>query len=272
MNLNVLAGSGFGKSYITQVLIERNISEYDRLIILDYCDEYRGLCSKEHGPAPANHWMAGPKERDDWGPAEYASLLDQNPVLDLARHQNWLTNDDWRAMCADAIRGARSLNGSLLVVVDEAHFVARQQGSYPDEIEQVATTGRGSGVSAMWVSQRPAALDEQVIGNSTARFVGGFNTGTDMGKLSDVVDYPTAVHKTNTGEVPDLPEELHTPEGEPLAVRKWTETTEDGDRKVTESEFIYSDDDGKLARKNSNDYDPDCAHVGAAGKAIDVGV
>lgn len=271
MNLDVLAGSGFGKSFITQTLVERNVERYDYVLILDYCDEYRGLCSKDHGPAPASHWIAGPRELDEWAPAEYGALLAENPVLDLARHQNATTNEDWREICRDAITGARALEGSLLVVIDEAHFVAPQSGGYPEEIEQVATTGRGSKVSAMWVSQRPAALDEQVIGNSTARFAGGFNSGNDMGKLADVVDYPTAVHKTNTGEVPGLPPALHTPESEPLAVRKWTEITEDGDEKVTGSEWIYSDDSGALARKHSDDYEPTCAHVGAAGKAIDVG-
>jgi hypothetical protein len=86
------------------------------------------------------------------------------------------------------------------------------------------------------------------------------------------VDYPTAVHNTNAGRVPGLPEELHTDDGEPLAVRKWTETTPDGEKRTTASEWIYSDDDGKLARKHSDDYDPVCDHVGAAGKDIDVGV
>ncbi|WP_255198016.1 hypothetical protein [Halorarius litoreus] len=271
MNLNVLAGSGFGKSWITQVLIELNLDVYDRVLVLDYCDEYRGLCSNEHGPAPANHWIAGPKERDEWGPAHYAALLEENPVLDLARHQEAITNEDWREMCADAITGARSTDGSLLIVIDEAHFVAPQRVGYPDEIERVATTGRGSKVSAMWVSQRPAALDEQVIGNSTARFAGGFNSGTDMGKLADVVNYPTDVHKTNTGRVPGLPEALHTDDGEPLAVRKWEDVDEAGNRRVTASEWIYSDDSGALDRKHSSQYDPACEHVGAAGKDIRVG-
>lgn len=272
MNLTLLAGSGYGKSYLAQCLIERNIENYDQVLILDYCDEFRGLCSPEYGPAPADHWIAGPRELESWGSEHYAALLRENPVLDLARHQDRVTNEEWREIAAAAIRGARSLEGSVLVVIDEAHFVAPQSGSFPDPIQQLVTTGRGAGVSAMWISQRPARLDEDVIGNATARFLGGFNSNNDFSKISGVVEYPVDVHKTNTGRVPGLPEDLHTPEGEPLAVRKETATNEDGDEWVTFSEWIYSDDGGTLARKASDEYSPACDHVGAEGKAIDVGV
>jgi len=79
MNLSVLAASGYGKSYITQAIAERNTERYDHVVLLDYKDEYRGLCSKDHGPAPFKNWMAGPVELQV-GPGKWAEMkLDGRP-------------------------------------------------------------------------------------------------------------------------------------------------------------------------------------------------
>lgn len=260
------AQSGWGKSYLLQAIIERNLSKFHAVLILDYKDEYRGLCSKNHGPAPFKHWLAGPRERDHFGVTEWKTMLNANPKLVVAR--SGIPEDEWReAVCDPAIRAARQ-QGRILVVVDEAHFVAPQVGKLLDGIKGLATTGRGEKASSMWVTQQPSELDETVIGNTTAKFLGGFNTDSDIKKVAGSAGYPAQVHNITGDRVSGLPEELLTPDGEPQVVRKWTDETGE---QVTGSEWIYSNDTGELRRINSStDYDPQCEHVGSSGIAIEV--
>ena len=256
------AQSGWGKSYLLQCVVEKNLEKYARVLLLDYKDEYRGLVSKAHGPGPCRHWLAGPHEHRRFGVDEWTAMLQANPKLVVAR--SGLQPPAWREVCDRAIRAARAL-GDVLVVIDEAHFVAPQQGSVPDGVLGLSTTGRGEGASSAFVTQRPARLSKDVVGNCTARFLGGFSVGNDLSAISGVVEYPVDLHKSGGHPVAGVPDALRV-DGEGLSVRKWSE----GDR-VTGSEWIYSNSDGEVRRINSSDaYSPACEHVGASGKAIEV--
>lgn len=271
MNLSVLASSGYGKSYITQAISERNVERYDHVVVLDYKDEYRGLCSKDHGPAPFKHWMAGPVEQQI-GAAKWAEMIETNGHVVIARHPSEIDNEDWREIAAGIVTACRHhVTGSTLIVLDEAHFLAPQSGSYPEPIKGLATTGRGEGNSAAWVTQRTAEIDKTILGASTARFVGGFNGRNDIKPFREVVDYPAEAHVTGGHEVAGLPEELHVDEG-PISVRKWTDI-KNGEKIVTNSEWIYSDDSGEHKRLQSAEaFAPNCDHVGASGMEIDLGI
>lgn len=105
-------------------------------------------------------------------------------------------------------------------VIDEAHSIAPQQGAYPDPIKGLATTGRGEGNSAMWITQRPAEIDKTVLESSTARFVGGFTDRNDLDQFGDIVEHPADVHVVGGHEVPTLPDELHAPDAGAISVSK----------------------------------------------------
>jgi hypothetical protein len=274
MNLVFLAASGHGKSYGAQAVAELNIGDYDHVVVLDREDEFRGLCSKQCGPAPCKHWLAGTRECDRFGPDAWGQLIEQNGDVVIGRLKSDLDGEDWRGIVADVVQAGRHrVEGTCLFVIDEAHFVAPQGPAYPEPIKGLATTGRGEGNSAMWITQRPAEFDATVLGNSTARFVGGFTDSNDIGQFRDIVPYPADVHVVGGHEVPGLPEELHAPDAGAESVRKWTETTATGDERVRDSEWIYSDDDGTQRRlRSAQHWDPECEHVGASGKRIDVGL
>ena len=136
LNLLLAAQSGWGKSFKAQHVTGKNLPEYDHVLVLDYCDEYRGLVKE----GLASWWIAGPRERA-WSASTWHDFVAANQKVVLARHDR-MTTDDWQAVCAAAIQGARRL-GDVLIVVDEAHFVAPQVGGVPDPITGLATTGRG---------------------------------------------------------------------------------------------------------------------------------
>lgn len=186
----------------------------------------------------------------------------ENPQLVLAR--NGLDADRWRAVCAEIVAAIRDLDLSVLVVIDEAHFVAPQDAKLLEPIKGLATTGRGEQVSVIWVTQRLAELDSTVISQCTAWLLGGFTSDADLNKLKEPLEYAVQAHKVGGQHVPGLPEALHAPDEGAISVRKFTD---DADH-VVGSEWIYSDDSGTMERKDTSDLQMRSEHVGAQGKRI----
>jgi hypothetical protein len=248
--------SGWGKSWTCQWWTEDNAPDYEYLLVLDYKDEYRGLVKA----GLANWGIAGPDEvgvgADAWREA-----LERNKRLVLTRHR--LRTEQWREVCAETIRAARSLEGSVLIVIDEAHFVAPQSGKFPDVIEGLATTGRGERVSSLWVSQRLAKVDEDIISQMMVYLLGGFTSDADQDKIAGVVEYPVAVHNPQVSQVSRLPEELHADDG-PVPVRKFT----DRSGSTVGSEWVYSTDKGEFRRIDTRDLSMDSTHYGPEGESL----
>jgi hypothetical protein len=279
MNLLLAAKSGWGKSFLTQHTIEQNIEHYDKVLVLDFKDEYRGLVSKRHGPGHFRYWKAGPKERDHFTPEHYHELLRKNPRLVLAR-ENGMNTDTWcNDVCAVAVSAARSAEGAVLVVIDEAHFVAPQSGKIPDSIKGLATTGRGEGVSATWVSQRLTEVEETVLAQCEARFLGGFGSDADLSKVSGVLEYPDELHKAGgSGIDAALADGLgfdvdgsRVEDGRFISVRRFVDDPTRDDPDTIGSEWVYSDDDGKAKLVDSRELELDSDHLGKQGNTIRVG-
>jgi len=269
--LGFVATSGWGKSYGSQSVIEVNLDPYQYVVVLDYKDEFRGLCSKECGPAPCKHWIAGPRELEYFEPAHWRELVRQNGQIVIARHQEEITTAEWREICDRIAAGVRTM-GNVLVVIDEGHSVAPQNKKVPEEIGMLATTGRGEGASSMWITQRPAKLDEDIRGLWNAQFIGGVSNDSDMKKLRAELDYNADVHNPGGHRVDRLREALHTEDG-PISLRKKTTVDDQGNERVRNSEWVYSDEDGALQRAWSNDiWDPECDHVGSSGNRIRTGI
>lgn len=276
MHLLLAAASGWGKGYLAQILTYRNMTgdRYDAVVVLDTSNEFRGLCSEEHGPAPATHWTVTDTERQKLDRNDWREMIAANRNLVLER--GVAKGEDWREAAAEIIMGARLSNLDVLVVIDEGHGVAPQQGAYPDEIHDLATDGRtegGSATSSMWLTQRLAQIDKDVSGNCNGRFIGGFEDAGTLSSISDVLPYPKELHSSGGQEVhANLSEDLCAADGRKISVRKWTDPDENGEPQTVNSEWIYSDETGKVERKESNDYEAACDHVGASGKRIDVGI
>ena len=257
MNLLLAAMTGWGKSYTAQAWIEENLDDYDRVIVLDYKQEYGGLLEAFD---PLKRVIVGPNEVGKsvkW----WYGVLKANRGLVLPRYQ--LKPADWRDVVGTIVSAARAFDGSVLVAIDEAQVVAPQQGGYPEPVKLLATTGRGELTSSMWITQRLAELDETIVTQCTARLVGGFGVRSDRQKIGRAVGYPPDVHNPDAGQVHDLPESLHAEEGA-LPVRKFT----DGGGDVYGSEWIYSDDQGERRRYDTRNLQMYSEHIGPQGKTI----
>lgn len=255
MHLLFAAMSGHGKSYHSQAWFEANADEYDHVVILDYSDEFRGLVKE----GPLSHWIVGQQERG-WSVEAWKQVISDNPKIVLARH---LKRDEWREVAAKVSQACSMLAGppSVLVGVDEAHFVAPQDAKAPEPVLELATTGRGDNLSSVWVTQRLAKLDKTVPSECDAWMLGAFRSEADLSQIP--LEYPTAVHVKGEREIPGLPDVLHAPDAGPVPLRKFTE-----DGKTVGSEWVYSDDTGDLERIDTRDVHMTATHYGRQGKPL----
>lgn len=251
------AKSGWGKSWLAQLYIEANLGSVDYVVVLDFCDEYRGLAK-----AGLMKWM-GVGDREAQVVADgWRELLESNGKLILARQG--LRTEEWQAIATEVAEAARSLDGTVLIVMDEVHFLAPQSGKTPAEIEGVATTGRGEGVSSLWITQRLAKLDETVIAQMMLFVLGGFRSSADRDKIEGYIEYNVDVHDVTKRHVKRLPDELEV-DGEGIAVRK----LEDDEGNTLGSEWVRSDDAGHVERVDTREKSMQSTHYGSEGHTLE---
>lgn len=252
MNLALAAQSGWGKSAKGQQVMEANIPDYDRVVVLDFKDEYRGLCKADM----AKYWVAGSNELA-WGSEQWEQFLNANEKVVLARRDT-MEVEDWQALCDTVVGVARRLSGSVLIVIDEAHFVVPQVGATPSNLKGLATTGRGEKASSIWITQRLAEVEETVLAQCQARLLGGFESDADLSKVGKLTEYPDELHNPQAGRLssmidPALADDgaqiKETKDGDEVAVNVHALRVfenEDGD--TIGSEWIYSDNSGDRDR------------------------
>ncbi|MGB9987311.1 ATP-binding protein [Salarchaeum japonicum] len=250
------AKTGWGKSWFCQVYTEANLQSVEYAVVLDYKDEYRGLAKSGFA-----RWMGVGDHEATLDASAWTTALEDNRKLILARAG--LRSETWQEVAANVVRAAREIDGTALVVIDEAHFVAPQRGGFPEEVEGLATTGRGEGVSSLWVTQRPAKLDETILAQMDRTVLGGFKSDADLDKISGYIEYPKEFHNANTRRVSGpVPDDLRV-DGEPLALRRFTD---DADHTVG-SEWIRSDD-GDFERVDTRDKSMQSTHYGPEGHKL----
>lgn len=271
MHLAVASATGTGKSYTGQAVIEFNIKEsgefvdaeqdLDGLVVLDYCDEFRGLVKA----GMAKHWLVGEKELQ-WSAEQWAAFIESNPYIVLGRRD--LSDEQWRDVCDTIVAGLRQLSLDVLVAVDEAHTVAPQDQKLKPNIRWLAQTGRKDGKSAIWITQKLSEIDKVILSQATAWLIGGFREENDLKKLSGVLDYDEKLHKLGGVSVPSVQgrDELLAPGGEARSVR----VHEDDQGNTIGMEFVYSDRSGTLARLNTQDWNPTAPHYAAQGNKISI--
>jgi len=248
----IAAQSGWGKSWVTQQRIESNIESFDAVVVLDYCDEYRGLA--KDGLAK---WFGIGREEAALSVDGWRLLMEQHGAVVAARAVGAAT---WREdVAATVAQAAFEFDGDVLIVVDEAHFVARMRKTTPKAVEELATTGRGAGVATIWITQRLAKLDATVSSQCDRKMLGGFISGNDIDRVDDIVQYPGKVHNPQLDTVRGLPDELLDDDGQPTTLSH----TDPG------SEWIYSTRSGEYDRIDSSRLTMDSTHYGPEGSTLD---
>ncbi|WP_256299922.1 hypothetical protein [Haloarchaeobius salinus] len=254
MNLAFAAVTGWGKTYVSHSYIEENADDYDVTVVLDYKDEYSGLVESGYLKR-----MTAPSGTENVTPEQWRDIVAGEKGLQVVRAG--LTDEQWQELLANLILALEAMDISVFLVLDEAHRFAPQRGNYPDVIDTLATTYHGDGFGVVWLFQRFAKIDKDVLSCCTASMLGGFRSTQDIEQL-DTVEYPTDVHKKDRDRVPGLPDELCV-DGEPLALQRFT----DDEGHTVGSEWIYTDGE-TLERLDSRDFEMESEHYGSDRKRI----
>jgi len=247
----IAAQSGWGKSWVTQQRIESNIDSFDAVVVLDYCDEYRGLAK-----AGLAKWLGVGQQEATLSVDGWRRLMDEHGAIVAARAVGAAT---WREdVAATVAQAAFEYDGDVLIVVDEAHFVARMRKATPKPVEELATTGRGAGVASIWVTQKIAKLDSVVSSQCDRKMLGGFIDPNDIDRVDGVTVYNGDLHNPQLDTVRGLPDELLDDDGESSTLSH----TDPG------SEWIYSTRDGDYDRIDSSRLSMDSTHYGPEGSTL----
>jgi hypothetical protein len=254
MHVLLAAKSGYGKSWNSQKWLEVNLPEVDYAVVCDYKDEYRGLVEADL----ASWYVAGPNEVGH-SPAHWQAIIESGEKVIVARYR--IDGEDWRQVVGNIAAACRRIyednpTAETLLAVDEAHIAAPQKGKVPEPTIKATTTGRGEGLSTLWVTQRLAKLEETIISQQDTTLLGGFKSDADLSKIS--TDYPAAVHdlRTSAARCPPLPEELQV-DGENIPLRIWRE-----DGAIIGNEWVRADDAGVIERIDTRRIDLQTTHYG----------
>lgn len=259
MNLVLLGKPGWGKSYMAQCVLEKNLRDYAHSVTFDQCDEFRGLVKV----GLAKHMIVSQQEVG-LSVATWRRILQANPHIIIAKVES-LPIETWKQVVATVSEAARGLDREQLLTYEEAHFLAPQRGKTPKPIEHVATTGRGGGTSSIWITQRPSKLEETILSCAMSRYIGGFESDADLGKIDGITEYPTDIHNPQSGAVTGVAPELDTDDRD-NCLSKFT----DDEGNTIGSEWVYSDDDGNRSRVDSRKVTMESTHYGQQGKGLEI--
>lgn len=156
----VLGASGSGKS----TFVKREISRgHPRLLIWDPMSEYEGALADSLAAMLAA--LGKPKFRIVFRP-------DPDPVK--------------RAKQFDLVCRAALAAGNMTLVVEELRFVTSPSRA-PMGWAQVCLTGRHKGLKVYGLSQRPASIDKDFLGNCTRIRTGRLVYRQDVRAVADVI-------------------------------------------------------------------------------------
>jgi len=185
----------------------------------------------------------------------------QTTVEDIQIVQAGLKDEQQEDLLVNPILALEAMDVSVLLVLDEAHRLAPSAGTFSDPISTLTTTYHGDGFGVVWMFQRFAKIDKDVLKCCTASMLGGFGTTNDIGQL-DTIEYNADVHLKDKTRVSHLNDGLCV-DGDPLALRRFT----DDAGNTVGSEWIYSEG-GKRRRLDSREFEMESQHYGSDRKRI----
>src|SRR5262245_728079 len=171
-----LGKTGSGKSFATQGIAERLIEKRRRVCMIDPTDRYWGLRLGFDGKSPSGYEpvIFGGQHADlplsaTHGPA-LAEIVGTTTTPVIISTRLMTVRDRTRFFTEFAEELIRKNEGQLHLVIDEAHLFMAQQGASGREPamlhagNNLVSLGRGVGLRIMLLSQRPAKLHNDALG------------------------------------------------------------------------------------------------------------
>ncbi len=190
--MSATASSGFGKSFLLRTVIE-GAHRHTQVIILDTEGEFSTL-------RPTYDFIILGKDGDTgfhpyYGKAYALAFLEsgKHVVIDLSelsiKEKQAFVRDFLQAM----VDAPRNLWHDVLVVLDEAHEFAPEQGSAvsSEAVISMASKGRKRGFALLMATQRPSKLSKDASAECTNKLIGVQNLPIDRKRAGDELGFST---------------------------------------------------------------------------------
>jgi DNA helicase HerA-like ATPase len=183
-------GSGKGKSWYLQYLIENSTPEFDHAVIFDVEGEFTGMTSDGFYKS-----LYVDKEiLQKFSEPHYVALVKRNKYVRI--EPDGLTRTEQRELFATIARAVVDEDNqwgfkdeNCFVAIDEMHLIA-PQGAKKDEtyeaISRLATGGRKYGIEWCGSTQRVAKLDKDVVSQVDYGITFGVRD-TDLDRVADLM-------------------------------------------------------------------------------------
>lgn len=199
--LSVLGMSGSGKTSVAKVIVEHLHAASRRIAIVDPKGIWWGLRTGADGTSPGLPFVVfGGRHADvplevSAGAAVADLVMDENVpvILDLSGFED---EADYCRVAADFIRRLRSQQHPglepLLLVVDEADLICPQNALKVEvdsqrQLRGVARRSRSDGLGLLTITQRPATLHKDVLGQAEALILCRFMGYNDLDAVKDTL-------------------------------------------------------------------------------------
>ncbi len=175
----IIGASGSGKSFTVGVICEELCKNQIPFALVDVEGEYSGLKEKYEAI-----WV-GEDERCDlrWDNLNVEGLarqaLDSPPlIVDLSETEDPRVKVD--KLLSGLYKEVSRIRTPYLVIIEEADRFVPQAGDRVPIINEIARRGRKRGIGLMLCTQRPAAVDKNVLSQCGAQLIGKLVINNDL--------------------------------------------------------------------------------------------
>lgn len=192
----VAASSGGGKSYLVGVMIEEMRKLGVPVLVIDAEGEYRSL-AQLGGMMIAGQMGNVALDKLGWMDQVLEWLeLGLGVVVDLYKLKRttmfvYYTDLIWALIEWQRKRREADEHEAMVLVVEEAHIYAPQKRvKSQDAVDvtiEVSQRGRKDGINTIFATQRPNALEKDVLSQSNIRFIGRLEEDNDFEAVKSIL-------------------------------------------------------------------------------------
>lgn len=213
----IAASSGGGKSHLTAVLCEELAGLGIPFLAIDPDEEYTSLnqlsnvlvAAFEDGDIALSQtrgkWIDEVLQQIDQG---NSVVIDLGPLAGQKSEQRLVYASLLRKLWdAQQVKRKAGDVSPLFLVIEEAHvFAPQKRQSDPEALEitvDIAQRGRKYGINSVFVTQRPSALEKDILSQANLRFIGKLEMDNDFEAVKSLLPKGTKHEQLlslNTGE------------------------------------------------------------------------
>jgi DNA helicase HerA-like ATPase len=203
MRMVILAASRQGKSYLAGVLAEQLMDAGSIVFIIDPEGETHTLLEKYNFIIVGGEHKTTGISLDNADSQKIGTFIKEclidgiSVIFDLSNRLEQDQQDLYALIVGHLFLAQQTLKRPMMLLVDEAQIFAPQQPGKMKEIngqtalsisQHAAKRGGKYGINSMWMTQRPASINKNVISQANIWFLGGVRAQQDVKAVAPMLE------------------------------------------------------------------------------------